>query len=202
MEKFKIGDRVKVINEGPSHNAKIGMVGTIIINKTPGPAYYGVVFDKPFKLGHDLCGKCKDGCGQWMDDEDIAKVDSNNLKIVVTVEGNTTLARLYKDNKVVKSAEAKCSPEDTFDFNIGAKLAVERLVGEETPKYYNGKIICIKSHPFACYKVGHIYEVKDGRFKNENGYMIPLKPAKALDEINKCFSGLFENMIEFAEVEM
>ena len=48
-------------------------------------------------------------------------------KLIVTVNGAETLARLYEGNKVIKSATAKCSPDDTFDFEKGAKLAVERL---------------------------------------------------------------------------
>ena len=33
---------------------------------------------------------------------------------------------------LIKGAEAKCSPEDTFDFEVGAHLAIERLFSEET----------------------------------------------------------------------
>ena len=49
-------------------------------------------------------------------------------KIVITTDGNKTLARLYENNEVIRTAEAKCSPEDTFDFETGAKLAFERLM--------------------------------------------------------------------------
>ena len=31
---------------------------------------------------------------------------------------------------VLKSAEARCNPKGTFDFAFGAKLAMERLIGE------------------------------------------------------------------------
>lgn len=49
-------------------------------------------------------------------------------KIVITADGNKTLARLYENNEVVRTAEAKCNPEDTFDFETGAKLAFEQLM--------------------------------------------------------------------------
>ena len=49
-------------------------------------------------------------------------------KIVITTDGNKTLARLYENNEVIRTAEAKCSPEDTFEFETGAKLAFERLM--------------------------------------------------------------------------
>jgi hypothetical protein len=51
-------------------------------------------------------------------------------KIVITTDGKITTAKLYENGKVVKTAESKCCPEDTFDFNVGAKLAVERLTGQ------------------------------------------------------------------------
>ena len=49
-------------------------------------------------------------------------------KIVINTDGKTTLARMYDGKKVMKSAEAKCSPQDKFDFDTGAKLAFERLM--------------------------------------------------------------------------
>lgn len=76
-------------------------------------------------------------------------------KIVITTDGKTTTATLYRDNEKV-TAEAKCSPEDKFDFITGAKLAMHRLVekteeviihgfklGERVHyKGHNGTVIC------------------------------------------------------------
>lgn len=66
-------------------------------------------------------------------------------KIVITTDGKTTLARLYHDKKVVKSVEAKCSPDDDFDFMIGAKLAFDRLSENEVPKYKVGDKVKVRS---------------------------------------------------------
>lgn len=71
-------------------------------------------------------------------------------KIVITTDGTETLARLYDGGKVIKTATAKCSPDDTFDFNTGAKLAFERLIGEEKKK---------KQKPFK-FEVGKQYKHK------------------------------------------
>lgn len=49
-------------------------------------------------------------------------------KIVITTDGKTTLARLFNEKGEVKRAEAKCSPSDTFDFETGAKIALDRLI--------------------------------------------------------------------------
>ncbi len=50
-------------------------------------------------------------------------------KIVITTDGKTTTAKLYDGKKFIKSAKAKCSPDDEFDFGIGSALALERLMG-------------------------------------------------------------------------
>lgn len=79
-------------------------------------------------------------------------------KIVITTDGNKTLARLYENNEVVRIAEAKCSPEDTFDFETGAKLAFERLMEkkDEFVPYLKSEVIG------ACYgKIGTLTKMED-----------------------------------------
>jgi len=51
---------------------------------------------------------------------------SNDELIVIYRDGNKVIAA----NKGTREkAEAKCSPEDEFDFSVGAKLALDRLFG-------------------------------------------------------------------------
>lgn len=48
-------------------------------------------------------------------------------KVVITVDENETLAKIFNDNnEVVSKGVAKCNPEDTFDFKTGAELAMKR----------------------------------------------------------------------------
>ena len=49
--------------------------------------------------------------------------------IVVYPKGLETIALFKEGNKIIKQATAKCNPSDTYDFNIGARLAFSRLVG-------------------------------------------------------------------------
>ena len=122
-------------------------------------------------------------------------------KIVITTDGKETLARLYDGDKVVKKATAKCSPDDTFDFNVGAKLAFERLTEkkEEPPKYYNGKAVCIETKPYFAYTVGKVYEFKDGLTTINNGCTVYRnEPVKSIDEWNK-LHGSFAKMLEIVE---
>lgn len=56
--------------------------------------------------------------------------------IVIYSKGNETIAL---NRSTGEKAVAKCSPEDTYDFNTGAKLAFERLIGEKPPMHVNCK---------------------------------------------------------------
>lgn len=67
-----------------------------------------------------------------------------NAKIVITTDGKETLARLYEDGNVVKKATARCSPNDEFDFSVGAKIAFERLTKTTPAKIILGKKYRIK----------------------------------------------------------
>jgi hypothetical protein len=65
---------------------------------------------------------------------EIGSIFSDNLEKV----GSETIVIYRNDNKVValdkstgKKAEAKCNPVDEFDFHVGAKLAFNRLMGED-----------------------------------------------------------------------
>lgn len=104
----------------------------------------------------------------WYDFE----VVCDDRKIVITTDGKETLARLYDGNKVIKTATARCAPDDTFDFATGAKLAFERLMGEQkeaTPENAEwrvvhraakvGDYIRLKTKAFSFNEVGEILKV-------------------------------------------
>lgn len=51
-----------------------------------------------------------------------------SYKVVIDcIDGKTTIAEFYVNGEVVKSVKAKLSPEDKFNFQIGARTAFERL---------------------------------------------------------------------------
>lgn len=124
----------------------------------------------------------------------------DDKKIVITTDGKTTLARLYEDKKVVKTAKAKCSPEDEFDFIAGAELAFERLTQNKLKKpiYYSGKVVCVEAGEDAAYTVGKIYEFVDGRVKINNGKTVLSFPVRSLDEWNNS-SCTYAKFIELKE---
>lgn len=79
------------------------------------------------------------GCWSWTD-EMFSGLAVSRPKIVITTDGKTTTAKMYKGKKLLKAAESSCSPEDTFDFAVGAKLALERVTKKE-PKFKIGQFV-------------------------------------------------------------
>ena len=204
--KYKIGDKVRVRqwNEmkkefglDPWGDIKCDHVFTKDMRE-----YCGRVFTvrNAFSRVYHLDG-CKSDLGFWWGFSDDMLVPVIDKKIVITTDGKTTLARLYEDKKIVKTAKAKCAPEDEFDFIAGAKLAFERLTQNKIkkPTYYNGKVVCVKVINNAYYTVGKIYKFKDGRVRIDNGCTLPSgDPIKSLDEWND-FNWTLARFIELKE---
>lgn len=113
-------------------------------------------------------------------------------KIVITTDGKTTTARLFENKKVIKEAEAKCSPEDIFSFETGVKLAIERLFEK---KYYCGIIKCVSGS--SIFKEGELYRIKDGYFVSENGIksLTLDTPYESIEQINKTCHAKFREAV-------
>lgn len=128
--KFKIGDKVKVIaTDAKAIGAKIGDVGTVKVIDIGKRLCYGVEFDKPYSYYHSLNGRCKENHGYWCNENMLEAV--KNKPIVIY---NVGLKVIAKDHNTGKTGVARCNPADEFDFRIGARLAFERLTGEEKVK--------------------------------------------------------------------
>ena len=133
MAKFKIGDRVKAVKEYDGNKNIVGKIGTIVGMCSCGCGLIAVEFDDNIGSGAHTCeGKGKDGHCWWCLDYILEPVPVVNEKIVITTDGKTTTAKMYANKSVIKTATAKCSPDDKFDFVTGAKIAFDRLTG----KYY------------------------------------------------------------------
>lgn len=101
--------------------------------------------------------------------------------IVITSDGVTTTATKQFGKKCFAVATAKCHPLDQFSYNEGARIAFERLQGrdpfastnvEPEQKYYNGKVVCIKSG-YPWWTVGKVYNVVDGVITADDGDKYP-----------------------------
>lgn len=98
---------------------------------------------------------------------EIGSLFSDNLEKV----GSETIVIYRNDNKVValdkftgEKAEAKCNPADEFDFRTGAKLAFNRLMGEDAKTYVGVREVKRKA------KVGEYIKIVDAM-----PYLIPYK---------------------------
>ena len=83
----------------------------------------------------------KEDNGEWhWTDEMFSGLATSLPKVVITTDGKTTTAKMYEGKKVLKTAKSQYSPQDTFDFAVGAKLALERVT-EKEPKFKIGQFV-------------------------------------------------------------
>jgi hypothetical protein len=107
-------------------------------------------------------------------------------KIVIYRKGNKVIA---VNNGTGKEGVARCAPDDTFNFETGAKLAFKRLVGEDTaaepvtpeePKFKVGEFVRVvstkkgsiaKIHGFPIGQIVKVVSVRDdGKYICEGVY--------------------------------
>ena len=137
---FKIGDKVRCIrNDGLNKKVLEGLIGTVVDVDSYS---VGVDFDYDIE-GHACAGAARMGHGWYLPDtyvEYIGRVNEYN-KVLITIEGNTTIATLMKGRLVLDTAKAKCSPDDRFDPLVGAQIAIQRLAKKRGSKLVlNGEI--------------------------------------------------------------
>ena len=124
------------------------------------------------------------GCWNWTD-EMFSGLAVSRPKIVITTDGKTTTAKMYKGKKLLKAAESSCSPEDTFDFAVGAKIAFDRLMKNVE---MNIKVICINDVPRSDFTKGKIYTVKNGFLYGNSerfgAYILEEEPFESIKQIN------------------
>lgn len=137
--KYKVGDKVRIVSKktGVCWNSEgkmdkwLGKVMTI--RDTLSDSLYSMKEDDGEFYGDGWC---------WHEEmiEGLAP-ELPGSKVVITTDGKTTLARLYDGKKVIKRAEAKCSPHDEFNFNVGAELAFSRLMGKDSAPSTEWKVV-------------------------------------------------------------
>lgn len=165
MAKYKVGDKVRIVSErtadhwNPQMDKWLGKVMTI---RRVG-AFYRMEED----FGEHY------GSGWLWDDSMIAGLAEPKREpctVELRFDGMITTATLKRDGREVKSAEARCSPEDTFDRGEGAKVAVNRLFAKkQKPKKKEPKKeepkedAWEKAHLFIvtgdCHPTGHFFPI-------------------------------------------
>ena len=122
--KYKVGDKVTVLDGSEAQHYAAGWVVSMnpYVGKTLEVMCQEADFGSPV---YKLVGG---GCWHY-DERYLAPAKSN--RIVIYTDKKDPSKVIAKGISTGKTGVAKCSPEDTFDFYIGAKLAMERLLGVE-----------------------------------------------------------------------
>lgn len=191
---YKVGDRVRIVSKWGAgcYQNRDGVMdkwlGKVMTVKFAGATVYKMVEDATEN----------DGRGWFWYTNSIEGLTCEK-KIVITTDGTETLARLYDRNKIIKNTIAKCSPDDNFSFETGAKIAFERLLDskekeKEEPKYFNGKAVCVNE--YLGFTVGKIYEFVNGQCLDDQKTLRP--------QCRKCedlafFDGVFIPLVEGGE---
>lgn len=134
MAKYKVGDKVRIVSKrtadhwNPEMDKWLGRVMTIRSDESDylTRGHFG------YKMEEDQMSERPSGW-YWWDDmiAGLANPDRSSCIVEIQFGGNTTRATLKRGGREVKSAEARCSPEDTFDRGEGAKVAVNRLFAKK-----------------------------------------------------------------------
>lgn len=118
MFKFEVGKLYRIGGDMDNH------VGKVIRITNCRPYFFGNRYS--FEVVH----------GEPMS---VNSFDENSIMGKGLIPVREMIVIYSKDNKVValnkatgKEGVARCAPEDTFNFETGAKLAFKRLVGEDT----------------------------------------------------------------------
>ena len=193
MAKYKVGDKVRIVSKRPQRcwntymDKHLGKTMTIIKSGINGEGvYYCMEEDRDDFLGH--------WCWYEYMIAGLAEPEREPCTVELRFDGMITTATLKRGGRDVKTAEARCNPEDTYSRAEGARVAVARLFEkkrkEDKPKESKPKVSKLKAgdkfvitgnrpvgkcHHY--FKIGEIVTLVnpeisskgEGRFKNREG---------------------------------
>ncbi len=187
MAKYKVGDKVRIVNrrtilmnKGGEMDKWLGKTMTI----------REVFLGNLYRMREDESERT--GCGWMWHDEMISglaepeKPADENLSVTIRFCGRMTVAELYRNGRVVKVENARCNPKDTYSRSEGARIAVERLFKktadkpEEVSKPKVGdKFVIVSNRSPDCihhFKIGSVVTLKyigigKNTYEADNGLM-------------------------------
>ena len=175
---IKVGDTVKAIGSGCGY--------------TKGRLYTVARFVQPYSYRFiDVIDKETGKIGYGCYTSNFKKVDlpKHEGKILIMVDEKDNNKIIARDLITNKTAEAKCNPKDEWDFNKGAKLALERLTEPEKPKGWTGKVVCvaINNNCFGrgntLFTVGKVYTVQDGDIYDGKTVYTGIRPIRDVNDL-------------------
>lgn len=194
--KFKIGDRVKVLDgskikdytHGWCMKEAIGKEGVVTnrnVTTIEKRAYYKIKFDD--SAFDNWLGTCD------FDERGLELVGINSINF--TIVGKSVISQMCGSNGVIAESEARCHPDDEFNLKTGINIALDRLL--EKASLYNGKVVCIENNRYVnfAFTKGKIYNVVDGEIKDDNGKTF-IKSIRSLDKLENIKGLTFIPLVE------
>ena len=128
MAKFKVGDEV-IIQDGSKIPGYYGGWVDDMMQYVGKKAKITAVLEGCLRTGYKLAD-----AGRFTYDERGLGPAPKADKIIIMADKEDPRKVIAKDLTTGKTACAKCSPDDKFDFGYGARLALERLTVKPEPK--------------------------------------------------------------------
>lgn len=166
MAKFKVGDRVRIVDKKYTH-CKVGDIGTIkYIESVLTQLKYDVEFDREDELFTSCNGRTKDNRGQWVSDYNIELIEPE-FKLVIISKGDKTKAKLYRGESLEKEVEVNRYHKDEYSEKAAVE-AVTKKIFEKKVDWFNGKVVCV-SYIVEGFTKGKIYECIEGKLTSDSG---------------------------------
>lgn len=195
---FKVGDRVRI---------KIGAVDMGLPHVSTMRCLegrFGIIVEIDAQTGNCHVAADGDGLFWWWKACALEPIDYSvcipkpTWLILIAGDENTSRAKYVEGKKVIKEVSAKRHPDDRHSISVATRVLVDRLFGDtakpdDPPKYFTGKVVCVKAETCA-FEKGRIYDfsLNGGRGYNHfTGGTILYSPARNVEEINQKFVSKF-----------
>lgn len=162
MAKYKVGDRVRIVNDSSIDTwpddmmdwaGKIMTIREVHRNIVSGAGCYRMEEDR----SEGFPGR------YWYEFmiSGLAEPEQKPYTVELRFDGAITTATLKRGGRDVKTAEARCKPTDTYSRAEGARVAVERLfekkLKEDKPKVGDKFVVVQKRYaPYHRFAIGDI----------------------------------------------
>lgn len=166
MAKFKVGDRVRIVDKIYT-DCKVGDTGIIkYIHCSPSSPMYAVEFDREDRFFSSCTCHTKDKHGQWVFDYNIELFEPE-FKLVIISKGDKTKAKLYRGESLEKEVEVNRYHKDEYSEKAAVE-AVTKKIFEKKVDWFNGKVVCV-SYIVEGFTKGKIYECIKGELTSDSG---------------------------------
>lgn len=169
MREFKVGDVVEITGNCNGHGYADGDIVKLTERK-----FNSVVDAVYFKTDRVKTEASYQTASNCVRPQDMKLVVEESKTIHITTKGTSVHAILKENDKVVKRSVAMLHPDDTYDFNTGVRVAIDKLIGkmeEEKPTRYKevkrnaklGDLVKVITTVGHSAPIGHIGKIVVGR---------------------------------------